>query len=170
MNTDTIYEETLSSSMMKMAIVLVGAITVTFLVIYIYNQATGGEIDDITSWYWLMMFLIFAVVTAVLTNFRNLNIKITASTITVRCGMFKSIIQWQNVEKCLYDKDSSFGYGGFGLRLTRGHGTWIRALILINRPRIALNLKTGKSKRIVFSTDNPDQIMEIAKQQDISTY
>mgnify|MGYP004341917691 CR=1 FL=1 len=85
-------------------------------------------------------------------------------------GMFKSIIQWRNVEKCLYDKDSSFGYGGFGLRLTRGHGTWIRALILINRPRIALNLKTGKSKRIVFSTDNPDQIMEIAKQQDISTY
>ena len=169
MDTNTVYKETLSSAMMKVVIAIMGAITIMFLVFYIY-QTTGGRIDDSPNWYWLMMFLIFAVVTVFLTSFRKLAITITSSNITVRYGILKSVIQWKNVEKCLYDKDSSFGYGGFGLRLARGHGTWIRAFNLMNRPRIALDLKTGKSKRIVFSTDNPDQIMEIAKQQGISTY
>jgi hypothetical protein len=164
MNTNAIYEETLTSSMMKLVIALMGAITITFLVFYII------QVDNSPSWYWLMMFLIFAVVTAFVTNFGNLTIMITSSTITVRYGMLKSIIQWGNVEKCTYDKDSSFGYGGFGLRIARGHSTWIRAYNLMIRQRVALDLKTGKSKRIVFSTDNPDQIMEIAKQQGISTY
>ena len=169
MDTDTIYEENMSSLMMKAVIALMGAIAIVFLVFYII-QATGGRIDNSPSWYWLMMFLIFAVVTAFVTNFRKLTIIITSSTITVRYGMMKSVIKWENVEKCTYDKDSSLGYGGFGLRIARGHGTWIRAYNLMSRPRVALDLKTGKSRRIVFSTDNPDQIMEIAKQQGISTY
>jgi hypothetical protein len=117
-----------------------------------------------------MMFIIFAIVTVFVTNFRRLTITITSSDITVRYGMLKSIIPWENVEKCSYDKDSSMGYGGFGLRITRGHGTWIRVYNLMNRPRVALDLRTGRSRRIVFSTDNPDQIMEIAKGLGISTY
>ena len=169
MDINAIYEETISPSMMKIVIAVMGAITIMFLVFYIV-QATGGRIDDSPSWYYLIMFLVFAVVTAFVTNFRKLTIIITSSTITVRYGMLKSIIQWENVEKCTYDKDSSLGYGGFGLRMARGHGTWIRAYNLMSRPRVALDLKAGKSRRIVFSTDNPDQIMEIAKRLGISTY
>ena len=169
MDTNAIYEESISALLVKAVIAIMGAIAIMFLVFYII-QATGGQIDDSPSWYWLMMFLIFAVVTAFVTNLRKLTITITSSTITVRYGMLKSVIQWENVEKCTYDKDSSLGYGGFGLRIARGHGTWIRAYNLMSRPRVALDLKTGRSRRIVFSTDNPDKIMEIAKQQGISTY
>lgn len=167
--TDTLYEEIISPSMMKIVIAVMGAITVMFLVFYIV-QVTGGRIDDSPSRYWLLMFIVFAVVTAFIVNFRKLTITITSSTITIRYSMLKSIIQWENVEKCSTDNDSSMGYGGFGLRIARGHGTWIRAYNLMSRPRIALNLKAGRSRRIVFSTDNPDQIMEIAKQLGISTY
>jgi len=169
MDMDTLYKESLSSLLLIVVMGIMGAITIMFLVFYII-QATGGGIDDSPSWYWLMMFLVFLVVTVFITNFRKLSIAITTSAITVRYGMMKSIILWENIEKCTYDKDSSLGYGGFGLRISRGHGTWIRAYNLLNRPRIALDLKAGRSRRIVFSTDNPDQIMEIAKSQGVSTY
>jgi len=168
-DTNSIYEETISPSMMKIVIAIMGAITIMFLVFYIV-QVTGGRIDDSPSWYWLVMFIVFAVVTAFVANLKKLSITITSSAITVRYGMMKSIIQWENVEKCSTDNDSSMAYGGFGLRIARGHGTWIRAYNMMSRPRIALDLKTGRSRRIVFSTDNPDQIMEIAKGQGISTY
>jgi len=167
--TNTLYEETISPALMKIVIAVMGAIAVMFLAFYIV-QVTGGRIDDSPSWYWLVMFIVFAVVTAFVTNFRKLTITITSSTITIRYSMLRSIINWENVEKCTHDKGSSLGYGGFGLRIARGHGTWIRAYNLMSRPRVALDLKTGRSRRIVFSTDNPDQIMEIAKQMDISTY
>ena len=169
MDTNTIYEETISSSMMKLVIAVIGAITVMFLVFYVVH-ITGTKIADVPSWYWLMMFIILAIVTVFVTNFRALTITITPSNIAIRYGMLKSIIPWENVAKCSYDKDSSMGYGGFGLRIARGHGTWIRAYNLMNHSRIGLDLKTGKSKRIVFSTDNPEQVMEIAKQLGISTY
>jgi hypothetical protein len=154
---------------MKIVIAIMGAIAVMFLVFYII-QLNGGKIASSPNWYWLMMFLIFVVVTALVTNFRKLTITITTNAVTVRYGIMKSVMPWENIEKCTMDTDSSLGYGGFGLRIARGHGTWIRAYNLMSRPRVALDLKTGKSRRIVFSTDNPDRIIEIAAQQGISTY
>lgn len=169
MYTNTIYEERISSLVMIAVIGIVGAIAVMFLVFYIV-QTTVGWITEAPNWYWLMMFLIFTIIGAFVSNFRTLTITITSSDITVRYGMLKSVISWDNVEKCSYDKDSSLGYSGFGLRIARGHGTWIRAYNLMNRPRIALDLKTGWSRRIVFSTENPEKIMETAKELDVSTY
>ncbi|MFC1906111.1 hypothetical protein ACFLWJ_01335 [Chloroflexota bacterium] len=170
MDTKAIYEETLSPSMMKVAMAVMGVITVLFLVLYIY-QLTVGPIGSTAApdWYYLLLFIIFAVITAFLTNFRKLTITITSTAITVRYGMLKSMVPWDNIARCTMDKDSSLGYGGFGLRLARGHGTWIRAYNLMSHPRIALDLKAGKSKRLVFSTKSPEQIIEIAKQQNIST-
>ena len=169
MDTNAIYTETISPSMMKLVMGIMGAITVLFLVLYIY-QAASGPIggNAAPDWYYLLLFAIFAVITAFLTNFRKLSVSITESAITVRYGMLKSIVEWDNIAKCTIDRDSSFGYGGFGLRLARGHGTWIRAYNLMNCPRIALDLKSGKSKRLVFSTKSPEQIIEIAQRHGIS--
>ncbi|MFC1998159.1 hypothetical protein ACFLVR_00765 [Chloroflexota bacterium] len=170
MDTNAIYEETLSPAMIKWIIGVMGAISIVFLASYIY-QATIGPIgaNSAPNWYYLLLFIIFVVITAFLTNFRKLSISITSSAITMRYGMLKSVVVWDNVAKCTVDKDSSLGYGGFGLRLTWGHKTLIRAYNLMSRPRIALDLKTGRSRRLVFSTDNPEQILEIARQQNIST-
>ena len=166
MYTDEIYKETVPFSLWKYIMVIMGGITIAFFVLCIY-QLAGGTIgsNTVPTWYYLLLFLVFLVISAFLINFKQLDIKITSQSITVRFGILKSIIPWDNINGCCIDDASGISYGGWGLRIARGKGTWIRAYNLTGCPQIVLELKAGKSRRLMFSTKNPHRVLEIAAQQ-----
>lgn len=166
MYTAQIYEETIPFSLWKWIMGIMGAVTIAFLVLLIYQYTAGGiGSNPLPTWYYLIMFLLFAALTAFMTNFRKLYISITDQSIYLRFGKFKSIIPWNNIQSCTLDNSGILSYGGYGLRISRARGTWIRAYKLTGCPRIILKLKSGKSRIVVFSTKNPQRILEIANQK-----
>ena len=168
MDTNALYEETSSPRVMKQIIIIMGVITLMFLAAYIY-LSLKTTIGNIPNWFYLIMFLLSLTVTILFINFKKLSIAVTSSAITLRYGMFKSVVAWENVGKCTNVSDQSKSSGGIGLDFTRRDGTWVRAYNLMKNPQIELALKTGKSKILIFSTENPDRIIEIADQMSIPT-
>jgi hypothetical protein len=168
MDTNAIYEESSSPRVMKQIIGIMGVITLMFLAAFIY-LSLKETIGNIPNWFYLIMFLLSLTVTILYINFKRLNIEVTSSAITLRYGMFKSVVAWENIEKCTNLSDQTKSSGGIGLYFTRRDGTWVRSYNLMNNPRIELDLKTGKSRKLIFSTENPDRIIEIADQMSIPT-
>lgn len=162
MQATQLYKETIPFSIMKWIMVVMSIIVCCFLVLIIY-QLTQGPMGTYPAptWNYLLMLLLFLVVTISLINFLKLTVEVTTQSITIRFGILKSNIPWDNVKSCTINKSSSFNYGGWGLRVKWIGDTWVRAYILNNSSLIVLRLKSGKSRQLVFSTKKPGELMQI---------
>lgn len=112
------------------------------------------------------MFLQFAGLTYLVTNFNKLSIKITTRSITVGYGVLRHIVSWDDVKGCYQDEVSAIGsYGGWDIRMGKVKGKWRLVYNVIGCPTVVLELDKGRFKEFVFSTKNPEMVLEIARQQ-----
>ena len=116
------------------------------------------------DWFYLMMCLFFVLMTFVIVNFSKLVIKATSKSLTVAYGMFKRVIPWEDIADCYPDEVSVFGhYGGYGIRIGRVNGKTRLVYNVLGGERVVLGLKKGRFNEFVFSTNNPDAVMDVIK-------
>ena len=160
MQAENIYEEKIFS---KWITVILVSVTVGLLFVLVYQmllEPIGTR--SAPSWFFLIMFLLFLGVTI---NFCRLTIRMTHRSLSVGYGIFKRTILWENVENCYLDEASTIRYGGWGIRIGRVKGKWRLVYNVIGGPRAVLSLKKGRFKEFVFSTKNPEEVMNVVKQR-----
>jgi len=108
------------------------------------------------------MFLLFL---GVVINFSRLSIRITHLSVKVSYGIFRHIVTRENVEDCYLDEASIIRYGGWGIRIGKVQGRWRLVYNVIGAPRVVLSLKKGRFKEFVFSTEKPEEVMNIIRQR-----
>ena len=160
MNSDTIYEEKIFA---KIIGGLLGAVSVVMFIIFVYQVLVEPlEDEQWATWLFFIIFLAMLILTAI---FARLIIRITYQGISVGFGIVKKRIPWENIEDIDIDKTSAIKYGGAGIRMSRIKGEWVLVYNVIGGPRCVLKLKEGKFKKFVFSTKNPEEIVNVVKGQ-----
>lgn len=160
MDSDYIYEEKIFA---KLIGGLFGALSVIMLIMLIYRITMGplGE-DPAPTTFFLIMFIIFLLLTL---NFSRLIIRISFQYITVGFGIVKKRIPWENIEDCEIDKTSVLKYGGAGIRAARIKGEWVLVYNVVGGSRCVLKLKEGRFGKFVFSTKNPEEVVNVIRGQ-----
>ena len=160
MEGENLYEEAI---VLWVFTALMGLFTAVFLFLVLYQILVGHAGDNAPpNWFFLLMALLFLGITA---TFSKLRIKLTPRSVVVGYGAFKRAIPWENIERCYLDEASSLSYGGFGIRIGWVKGRWRLVYNVIGGPRVVLSLKRGWFDEFVFSTRNPDEVMQIARQR-----
>ncbi|HUU62979.1 MAG TPA: hypothetical protein VMX96_03550 [Dehalococcoidia bacterium] len=167
MQVTEIYEEIIPFSLMKLVLGVFIALTILFLGLFVYQVLVGPvSANPAPDWFYLIMFVLFAGFTALIRNFNKLAIKVSTQSVTVGFGIFKRVVSWDDIHGCYLDDASAFGsYGGWGIRTAKVKGKWRLVYNVIGSPTVVLELKRGRFREFVFSTKNPDGIMEIARKQ-----
>ncbi len=156
MSTHTIYTETLLS---KSTNALGWLITLLLLLAVVYQIFVGPIGNNPASTGSLvMMVALFSVVFA---NFSRLKVTLTPENITVGYGLITRHIRWENIESCHLDQTSTLKYGGFGIRIAKINGVWRTVYNIVASPRVVVKLKSGTFRELVFSTENPEQVMQL---------
>jgi len=159
---NVIYEEKVPFTWFAWLALLMFSVTALFLGFLIYSlQHPQNLVDQTPAWFWLIMAVVFAFVSWLILNFKELVITITDEGVTARYGKFKQFQPWSNVAGSEVDRHPGLRYGGFGIRLGWSGG---RQHIVYNTygvPVVELRLKEGKYSRLVFSTRNPEEIAGI---------
>lgn len=159
MQPDEIYQETVPFALVKWILAMEIALTILFLSLFVSQLPSG------LSWLYLGMFLLFLGVTALIANFRVLNISISSQSITVAYGRIRYSIPWDRIDGCYLDKGSGIRYGGWGIRMTKVKGKWLLVYTVIGSPLVILELKVGRFGQFIFSSRHPEEVLNIVKQQ-----
>jgi hypothetical protein len=164
MDSDSIYEEKIFAKVLGG---LMGGISAIMLIILVYQLIMGpyGDSQELTMFF-LIMFIIFFVLTL---NFARLIIRISFQSVTVGYGVIKKRIPMENIQDCEIDKTPAIRYGGAGIRTARVKGEWILVYNVVGGPRCVLRLKEGRFKKFVFSTKNPEEVVNVIKGQLVLT-
>ncbi len=164
MNSENIYEEKIFA---KLIGGMLGAVSAMMLITLIY-QITSDAIDDAPylNVLFLVMFLAFFLLTL---NFGRLIIRINFREVSVGYGVIKKKIPWENIEDVYVDETPAIKYGGAGIRTARIKGEWVLVYNVIGGPRVVLKLKVGRYKKFVFSTKNPEEVINVIKGQLVLT-
>lgn len=160
MQKDTIYEEKIFSK----ATVLLSIIVTAVLLFALLYQILIGPMGDrpAPNWLLLCLFLVFLAITL---NFSRLGIRMTPEFIVVSYGIFKHKIRWEDIEDCYLDAASTMRYGGWGIRIGKVKGKTRLVYNVAGAPRVVLSLKKGKFGEFVFSTNKPEEVINLVKQQ-----
>jgi hypothetical protein len=94
-------------------------------------------------------------------NFITYSLTIEPIAIDLVFGRFKTAVRHEDIESFERDLKSGLAYGGWGYRVTLTKDGWAKAYTLVGKHKIDLELKTGRYRHIIFSTDQPDTVMEI---------
>ena len=121
-----IYRETVVFTLCRTIIALFIVLAFFFLAMFVYQTTTGPMGSrPAPDWYYLAMGLFFAVMMFIISNFSKLTISATSQSITVRYGIFKRVMRWEDIGDCYMDEASPLGsYGGWGLRIGMVNGRW----------------------------------------------
>ena len=167
MQVPEIYKETIPFALIKLVLGVFIACTLLFLGLFAYQVLIGSVGDNpAPDWVYLLMFLWFAGLTALIRNFNKLAIKITTQSINVGFGVFKRVIPWDNIKGCyLHQASAISSYGGWGIRIGKVKGKWRLVYNVIGCPAVVLELEKGRFREFVFSTKNPDGVMDGVRQQ-----
>jgi hypothetical protein len=164
MRGDEIYHEEVPFTFIKYLIFLEAALAVLFLTLF-FVQTSGGAIGEnpAPDWLFLMLFALFAGITALLFSIRKMTIGITPQAVHIYFGIFSRTIPFESIESIHADSGPGIKYGGWGVRIFRDTKGWVLAYNAFGRPRIVLGLRRGRYGRFVFSTGNPDEIISIVE-------
>lgn len=104
---------------------------------------------------WIMA-LASTLIILVYLNFRNLQITISSDRLTVGFGFIKHRVMLDNIEVIETRKPAWYWYGGFGIRFG-----WDWSTGYIQNFRRGVRVTPKRGRRIFFSTNNPDAIVNI---------
>ena len=166
MSADELYEEKLLFPLITVVVAILFLISLLMLILFVLQLLTGpiGN-TPAPNWYYLGMFVLMLAVTFLVTNFRVLSIRITEQSVTVAYGLIKRTIPWGDIESGFRDESPVFGYGGWGARIARVEGRWRLAFNVIGASGVVLRLRKGRIREFMFSTKNPEQVLDIINRQ-----
>jgi hypothetical protein len=164
MNSDYIYEEKIFA---KVIGGMIGAATAILFIILIYQVSINPS--DEVPWLPVVILISFIIFLFLTLNFIRLVIRVTYQDITVRYGIFRRRIGWENIEDAYIDDTPAIKYGGAGIRTARITGEWVLVYNVVGGPRCVLKLKEGRFKRFVFSTKNPEEVINVIRGQLVLT-
>ena len=161
-----IYRETVVFTLGRAMIVWFVVLALVFLALFVY-QITTGPVGSkpAPDWFCLAMGLFFALMIFIISNFGKLTISATSQSITVRYGMFKKVMRWEDIGDCYMDEAQAFSYGGWGIRIGMVNGKRRLVYNVLGGARVVLGLKNGRFDEFVFSTKNPEAVIEVIKGQ-----
>ena len=154
MEKGTEYRETIY---WKEMVVILGVFSALF-----FGMVIRAYVDKPDSWEYIsILFLSMGIIFSFLTvNFRKLDIIITQDNLTVSFGLAKRFILLTNIEIAKTDKEAKPIVLGFGIRGTRYEGKWVLVYNVIFARRAIVYLKEGKMQIFVFSTKQPEKVVE----------
>ncbi|MBL7021774.1 hypothetical protein ISR92_00375 [Patescibacteria group bacterium] len=153
---NNIYEEKQNSSIMAIIVFLVVAFVLIVSLVsnyYEYGIAAFRQEDG-------MAFLIMAVIFILLfIFFKNLKVVITTEFVQFGFGIFKKKVNKGDIKNVSIKKFEFKNYWGYGIRYGRLDRSW--GYIAGNDMGVLLELE---NKKFYFTTDNPEQIVDLIKQ------
>ncbi len=159
-----VYREEIEVPLAKWLMWLFAFLTLGFAWILVYRLFVGpvGQ-RPAPTWFWGLMVLSQLGPLILLRNFMRLTIEITGTHITVGFGAIRRSIPWNRIVGVRRDKRSLLSYGGVGWRLgwSRRVGGWIMAFVDFRHPRVILELRGGRTRELVFSTRNPEEVCRL---------
>jgi hypothetical protein len=144
-----------------------GAVTV-FMIITLAYLILEESADEDPIFVPIFTTIIISLVFLTL-NFGRLSIKVDYHTVTVGYGIIKKRIPLENIKDCNIDETPAIKYGGAGIRTIKIKGEWILVFNVVGGPRVALSLRQGRYKKFVFSTKNPEEVINVIKGQLVLT-
>ena len=148
----TIYEERLFSRWITL---LVSAVTL-MLLWRVLEQLQLGASGGGPVWLLALMLILF---TLIAVNFAWLTIRITDEEVVIAYGVIRHRIQWEDIEGCYVDEASATWYGGYGIRLGWYKGKRRLIYNTIGDPRVVLLTRNSSTPEFVFSTGNPNEVV-----------
>ena len=160
-----IYREVVVFTLGRAIVLLFVFLTLFFLGMLIDGVVAGHSgSGGVPDWFYAVMCLFFVSMTYVGINFGKLVSKATSRSITVKYGIFKREIPWKNVVDFYLDEAGSlYAYGGYGIRIGKVNGKSRLVYNVLGGERVVLALKKGRFNEFVFSTNNPDAVMNVIK-------
>ena len=163
-----IYREVVVFTRAMESIALFVVLTLFLLAWFVYLITTGSSGGEPwPDWVYVEMGLLlalFAFVTFFLSTLSKLTISATSQSVTVRCGMFKKVMRWEDIGGCYMNDASAFDfYSGWGIRIGRVNGKRRLVYNVLGDKCVVLGLKKGRFDEFVFSTRNLDAVMDVIK-------
>lgn len=157
-----IYHEVIVHTLARTGIVLFVVVTLYLFAMFVYQMTGSSDSESALGWVYLAVGLLFVFVTFLLSNFSKLTISANSQSITVRCGMFKKVMRWEDIGGCYMNDVSPFDfYSGWGIRIGRVNGKRRLVYNVLGDKCVVLGLKNGRFDEFVFSTKNPDAVMDV---------
>jgi hypothetical protein len=155
-----IYSETVPTFAI-MAIVLAVALLLAFMLYYQISDGPFGSRPAPNSVLAGMasLFLLIGI------NFSAIRIQLTDVDVRVSYGVFRKTLPWKEIASCEADDQSALRYGGWGVRFGMIRRKKVLVFNTFGSKRAAFLTELEKSRGLVVSTRNRDELMRIAKQQ-----
>ena len=151
---NVVYQEKLFSGLLT---VIPGVLGLAVLGVFVYGQGSDIFSNPTAKWYFLGTGL-FVLLAAI--NFAFLNIRVSYSGTQVRFGLFSHFTPASDIDGSYLDRQSSVSYGGFGIRFASVNGKRRLVYNVTNAPRVVIKHRENPDREFVFSTRNPDAVMQ----------
>jgi hypothetical protein len=109
---------------------------------------------------------VFAMFLFYMLNYRTLLIQLTADSLCLTFGLVSWLIPLNNIETCYPEDISLWRIGGAGIHFTSIDGRYRAMFNFLEYPRVvvALKVKRGPVRDVVFSTRRPDEIVRLIQE------
>lgn len=144
-------------------IAILGPIAALMFIMLMYHLIIEPA-EPFLSWtvFYLTVFIIFFILAY---GFSTFSIALTDESITVGFKIKKSRIFLDNVSDIHFDEFSALRYGGFGIRVAKVKGKLTLVYNTLGTPRCVLTLSEGRFSKFVFSTKNPEEVIDLVRAQ-----
>lgn len=135
-------------------------LTFVFLALAIWRWLVSG----LSGWA-VVLTILFAFFLFYVFNYRTLKIRITSETLQLTFGIITWKIPISNINNCYLDEDSLLRLGGAGIHFMFIKGKYRSFWNFLEYPRVVVSLKKKKGtvQEIAFTTQHPEQVMEIIR-------
>lgn len=141
------------------------AIAALFLGLFLYHVTIAPiDNDPDIMWVFPMETLVMGAVAALILQFRTYELVMTPEGIIIKFGRIKKFIRWMEIDAYSVISTGTILNSG-GMKINLGPRGWYYLYTVIGKPRVALQLNSGKIKEVIFSTGNPVEVARIIQKQ-----
>jgi hypothetical protein len=161
----TLHREIIPFRIMYWFAAFLGLIAAIFLGLVIYNFGVAPiDNEPVVGWVFLGEFLLMGSLAILLLQFSTYELVLTPEGIIIKFGKIKRFIRWMEIDSySLITNGTVLSSGGWKINL--GPRGWYSQYTVFGKPRITVQLNTGKIKEVVFSTVNPEEAARVIKKQ-----
>ena len=135
-------------------------VTLTLLFLFLFAWRSKASGFDLLNTLFISLFVFFLFYSL---NYRTLIIQLNKDVLQLKFGVFKWIIQTDNIESCCLDATSIWRIGGAGIHFTSLGGRYRAMFNFLEHPRVVIGLKVkqGLVRDIAFSTRHPAKVIQL---------
>jgi hypothetical protein len=162
METNAFYHERMPFHFIYYITAFLVLISAAMLGVFLYGELVAPLDEDPAFG---IIFLVDSIVIGGLSffvlQFVVLELLITPEGIILKYGRIKKTIRWTDIESYSTVSNPFLNSGGWKFNL--GSKGWYETFTVFNKSQIALELRTGRIKEVIFSTGNPQEVLQILK-------